>query len=525
MIADLRDDALPECIEAEVCVVGGGPVGIVLALALARAGIDVVLLESGGQAVAAETEALNESHVVGRWHAGIHAGRHRAIGGTSVRWGGQILPFEDIDFEHRPWIAGSGWPISFEELQPFYERALQYEGLGTGNLADREVWAALDLPTPSLGNEIRVHFSRWCPEPDFARLYRSEIEHSRNLRCILHATVTSVSVTDDTLNSALASSLNQRTVKVNARRFVFCGGAIETARLLLHPTAEGNVPPWCGEDSMLGRCFQDHPAFACADVVPRNRAALHRLTDMVYLRGRKYQPRFRLDAALQRALEVPSVGGHLVFRTRNPEALATLRTAFRELLRQPSPGRFLRAAKLGLENATFLSRQAWRYAVKRRALNPDDMGISLVAYVEQPPRESSRIELADDVDALGMRRVRLNWVLGEPELSAAAEFTAAMGRAMAAQGLADVTVDPALQRMDPAFLDTGWDNYHHMGTARAGKSVEEGFVDSKLRIFGAANGFVCGCSVFPTSGFSNPTHTALALAVRLADHLVEHGRH
>ena len=48
----------------------------------------------------------------------------------------------------------------------------------------------------------------------------------------------------------------------------------------------------------------------------------------------------------------------------------------------------------------------------------------------------------------------------------------------------------------------------------------EGVVDSQLRIFGTANAFVLSASVFPTSGYSNPTCTLLALAFRLADHLV-----
>jgi len=36
-------------IEAEVAVVGAGPAGIIVALELARAGHQVVLLESGGE--------------------------------------------------------------------------------------------------------------------------------------------------------------------------------------------------------------------------------------------------------------------------------------------------------------------------------------------------------------------------------------------------------------------------------------------------------------------------------------------
>jgi choline dehydrogenase-like flavoprotein len=35
--------------------------------------------------------------------------------------------------------------------------------------------------------------------------------------------------------------------------------------------------------------------------------------------------------------------------------------------------------------------------------------------------------------------------------------------------------------------------------------------------------FVTGASVFPTAGFANPTLTVLAMAIRLADHLLGAG--
>ena len=39
------------------------------------------------------------------------------------------------------------------------------------------------------------------------------------------------------------------------------------------------------------------------------------------------------------------------------------------------------------------------------------------------------------------------------------------------------------------------------------------------RVFGIANLYIAGSSVFPTSGCANPTLTVTALALRLADHL------
>ena len=44
-------------------------------------------------------------------------------------------------------------------------------------------------------------------------------------------------------------------------------------------------------------------------------------------------------------------------------------------------------------------------------------------------------------------------------------------------------------------------------------------VDTTLRLYGLSNIYICSSAVFPCSGFSNPTHTVLALALRLSDHL------
>ncbi len=50
---------------------------------------------------------------------------------------------------------------------------------------------------------------------------------------------------------------------------------------------------------------------------------------------------------------------------------------------------------------------------------------------------------------------------------------------------------------------------------------QSGVVDSNCRVFGVNNLYVAGGSVFPTGGHANPTWMFLAVALRLADHLVQ----
>ena len=61
---------------------------------------------------------------------------------------------------------------------------------------------------------------------------------------------------------------------------------------------------------------------------------------------------------------------------------------------------------------------------------------------------------------------------------------------------------------------------HQVGLTRMAASPATGVVDKNLATFDAPNLYVASASVLPTSGQANPTFTAVALAIRLAHHLV-----
>ena len=66
-----------------------------------------------------------------------------------------------------------------------------------------------------------------------------------------------------------------------------------------------------------------------------------------------------------------------------------------------------------------------------------------------------------------------------------------------------------------------WAGDHHMGATRMSAQPEDGYVDIHCRVHGVDNLYIAGGSVFPTSGYANPTLTIIALAARLGDHLAE----
>jgi choline dehydrogenase-like flavoprotein len=63
------------------------------------------------------------------------------------------------------------------------------------------------------------------------------------------------------------------------------------------------------------------------------------------------------------------------------------------------------------------------------------------------------------------------------------------------------------------------DGLHQIGLTRMAAHASAGVVDPNCRIFEFQNLFVAGSSTFPTSGRAPPTLPAIALAVRLSEHI------
>ena len=291
-------------------------------------------------------------------------------------------------------------------------------------------------------------------------------------------------------------------------------GAIESARFFLQPRPAGL--PW-NRSGLLGRHFQDHLDGKAATIVPLDAQRFHEAFDNVFLHGIKYHPKLRLKAELQAERKTLNAAAAMHFESGVDQALAANKATAKHLLR----GRFgeLQASDVGalLRHLPVLARQTIRYAVEHRAWNPPGARISLFVYCEQEPEGASSITLGQDRDALGLLRTKIDWRIADSEVDTIRQCVGAAKDGLA--GLAEVIADPALVAGDPGFLDRCGDSNHHMGGMRMAVSESAGVVDTNLRLFGTRNVYIGSAAVFPTSGNSNPTHTLLALALRLAEHL------
>jgi choline dehydrogenase-like flavoprotein len=514
MIRDLLQVRPEPEVTADVCIVGAGAAGIILAVELVRLGKRAFLLDGGGLEIEEEAQEPYQSELAGLHHKGIHTGRFRAKGGTTKRWGGQILDLDSQDFEVRPAVPGSGWPFHKSALDPYYERALVLEGLADVVRSDDSVWRQIGLEPPSF-SDLQPYFSRWCPEPDFSYLHRQVLEDSSSLTVWLHTNAVEPIFENETMRAIKCRTQTGIEAVFSAREFIFCLGTIESSRFFLQPVMAQH--PW-NRSGLLGKHFQDHIDCNVAAVEPLDRRKFHQTFDNVFSRGFKYHPKLRLSPDQQAEQGTLTVAGTFNFISDSAESLNKVKSAAKYLLR----GRLseLHTNDLGLIvlNLPMMLRQAWRYSVEHRIYNPPDGQILFRVHCEQEPLSKSTITLANGRDSLGMLRTRLDWQISEREIDTIRKFVPIVQQSLSS--LARLTPDVDLTAgNDAAFIAKCDDSNHHMGGMRMATSPADGVVDPDLLLFGTSNVYICSSAVFPTSGFSNPTHTLLALAVRLADHL------
>lgn len=516
----------------DICIVGAGAAGLALAAELMNGPARVLLVESGRHEPDSYGENLNQLECIGVRHDGWREGRVRSLGGTTRAWGGQLVPLRTSELEPRPWVPNSGWPLTLDELQQYYRRAEQLLRI-EGPPYDEAVWSRLGMEPPAFNaQEFRVRFSQWAAlgRRNFAVLWRRELERSRQVSVLIDATAVCLSCTpggEHCQRLEISSRLGRR-ASIRARSFVIACGAIETARLLL-ASPLGNGGTVANGSGLVGRFFQDHVSYVAGEVEPVSRRLVQHVFDPRYVGSTMYSLKLEpTDSAMQREGWL-NVMAHIAFQI--PEALGWME--LRRILRSLQAGRLELPSRdesiAILRGGAELTRLVLTRYVARRRRSPGSGSIRLLVDSEQAPDGASRVLLDDRVDELGMPRARLDWRVGDLERRTLTEFAKRIAAEFDRVGLGKIRLAgaPDFDRRDEP--GAARDIFHHMGTARMSPNPRTGVTRPDLRCHDVDNLFLAGAAVFPAGGIANPTFTALALSIRLADHLkalhVSHLRH
>ena len=569
MFIDARKIAANQTLETDICIIGAGAAGITLAHEFAGKGLRVSVLESGGFDFDAGSRDLNVGQNIGRPYFPLEVARLRFWGGTTNHWGGVCRPFEDMDFESRPWVPNSGWPLGKAELQPYYERARLVCNVPSAEWSP-DYWLQRDRfpELPFVGNRLKTRVNQVVPTTArrFALNYRQELEQAKNLTIYLYANLTDLETneTGGTVTEANVACLAGNRFKVRAKQFILAASGIENPRLLLlsnrrRPAGLGN------QHDQVGRYFMEHPRLVTGILLPTNpRTSVGLYGQHRTPRGDRLEGHVALSVEAIRKEQILDVQLDLdpvydpayltcvdALDSENVTSLKTLLRAFRS---RAIPDDFqqhlanvlndlttwtnhaVTAAPIPLPKPELIS-QVWQADPAERVaflcelfgdIAPaayDEMfegfpldHINVTTRIEQAPNPDSRVTLGPERDRLGLNRAQLDWQLTALDKRTMIRALEILGAEAGSAGIGRVQITMAEDDSWPETLRGGW---HLMGTTRMSDDPRKGVVDRNCQVHGLSNLFVAGSSVFTTAGSAPPTLTLVSLAIRLADHLKE----
>jgi choline dehydrogenase-like flavoprotein len=516
----------------DVCVVGAGPAGALVANRLADRGHEVVVLEAGPRFDRTDRrERMERSirpahgpHSV--WDMGgerdafaasgerfypLNVARVKGVGGSTLHWQGMVMRLHESDFERRARDGvGADWPIDYADLRPYYAEAER--ALGVAGDADNPFAPPRDEPFPmpafppshsdSLFAEAceeagiaihsvpnarnsRPHDGRSecvgygtcqpvCPSgAKYSADYTVEAAESKGVRVLDSVPVQRLETTDggERVGAAVYATPDGEQHRQEARQFVLAAGGVETPRLLLLSKAAEHSDGLANSSGAVGRYFMEH-----------------------------------LFAGTGGRADRPTRQNHVGFNTSESH--------------QFYDNDFEGVDPIKLEFLNYAGPSPVEMALTADEWGDDLLGSLREAYgthlamgglVGQLPRPENRIALdPTTTDDHGNPVSDIKWSLDDRTRRTLAKANDLQARVF---DHLDASVEWVVgpENTGPA--------YHHMGTTRMGKDPDESVVDPRLRTHDVANLTVASSSVFVTSGAMNPTLTIAALALKAADHV------
>ncbi len=451
--------------------------------------------------------------------------RGRQVGGKTFCWARESYRFSDNEFKAASRDGyGEDWPISYKELEPYYDRVESFIGvsgsreglpqfpdgqflppmaLSCGALQARDVvgrkfgWRVMPdrvavLTVPHRGRPA-CHYCDECQRGCFTASYFN----SPSVTLPAAARTGRLTLVSDAVVSHVLMNRRGQAEGVHyvdrgthqhreayGRVVVLAAAALESTRILLNsrsplfPQGVGN------QEGVLGHYLMDHFTVEGAGGMMPN------------LRSSKREPVGRPCGFI-----IPKYAN--VGTNRNSNFLRGYR--FDGDGSQELYGHAFLLPEFG---------DAWRQRVRQDI--PYYFGIG--AQGECLPRRENYVTLdPHKKDAWGIPVLHIVSSYGENENAMAKAMRADISAVLQEMKLSEIT--PPGER-----LSVFGKNIHECGTARMGNHPKTSVVDRNCKVHGVRNLFVSDGAVFVTQGCYEPTLTIMAISARVGEHIAEAAR-
>lgn len=537
--------------ETQVCIIGSGAGGGVMAEQLALAGIDVVVLERGKDRGPADFLQQTELGAMlrpeffvpdyletqrGAEGEAAQPGRFsmiaQTVGGSTVHWGSWSWRFLPEEMQRAtlwggvPGASLADWPITYDELAPFYTQAEQVLGL-SGTAGSNPFGAPIDEPYPnpahvyrpasrliekgaktrgltpfpipmainsrSNGGRPKCMNGGFCAGfgcPVHAKASPLSIHLPRALatgRCKVIADARVSEVVVDSENRARAVRFvipNGEEREIKANQVIVAAGSIGSAQVLLASKSARYPQGLANSSDQVGRNLMCH-IFA--------------------------QTNFEMSEPSNSVVGPP---GNIAVDDFHAS------DAKRGFVGGAVIGEAMEAMPLGsaLKAGSYLGSQhrAWG-APLREYLGKFPYIGGTVAIGEDLPQATNRVDLDPSVrDNLGLPVPRITHARHENDIRLVRYFEQQQEQIAEAGG--------AVKVWSTDFTKIGTGSGHIMGTCRMGEDPRTSVLNRWCQTHDVENLWVVDGSFFPTSGGYNPTLTIFANAYRVAAHFIDQAK-
>jgi choline dehydrogenase-like flavoprotein len=506
----------------DVAIIGAGMGGATLGHALAKAGHRVLFLERGNTEFTEEASALHDSEDPeerirsGSWPfrmAGEVDGEPTRFfapmgcgaGGSTLLYAAALERFEPCDFASTPEVEhpAGGWPISYEELRPYYEQVEKLFGVrGAADPLSREPAPSL-LPPPAMAecdrhffqsfsasglHPYRMHvgcgYAPGCQEcggyvctrrcKSDARTVCIEPALASGNAAILDRCEVERLEADATRVKEIVCRRDGERLAIRARIVVVSAGAYLSPALLLKSANEHWPDGLANSSDMVGRCLMFHVSDFIA-IWPRGKFGMEGPRKTLFFRDFYVHDGERIGT-VHSAGRTVEYGSILYFlRTQFDKSRWAWAKPVRQLLRIPA---FLATKIFG--SATVFA-----------------------TIVEDQPYPENRIVL-DANEPNGMRFV---YTVHDELRSRIRTLRELLRRRLSGHRM--IVLGPEVNL-----------NYGHVcGTCRFGDDPSSSVLDRNNKAHDVENLYVVDASFMPSSGAANPGLTIAANALRVAAHI------
>lgn len=498
----------------DVCVIGAGAAGLVLADILSRnEGVRVCLLEAGPDRFKDRKEPYFVRSAL-KEHLGVNEARVTAFGGATNTWGGGLIRLSAADFEALDGRPDTKWPIPFESMVPHYEAVERIFGFAAAPEGPETIF--VDRPDLCIRRrEIPILPFR---TKNFGQRFGPVLRRRKNVTILCNADIERFAPANDGAGvSHLEVQIKDGArMRISAPKFVISAGTVNSILLAQRALRDcGASPP----AEKTGTYFHDHLSFPIALLKPRNQKKFSRRFGYRFERGLMIGEHFDIET---KASRLPGAFLHMAFDTEDSLVLRPVRRVLNAIqqrtirLREFLSPREWWAMLVGLPRLGIM-----RFCHKRLYL---DRGARIYATLdtEQIPVPQWKLER----DAAGPDAI-LTWDFTEDDVALAARYYPICNEILrrlqseAAFDIEPLCPDPQkdLAGFREHLKKTVEDALHNSGGLRMGAGPDAP-VDPDLRLRGVPNVHVLSAAVFPRVGTSNSTLTIIALGHRLAQQLI-----